>query len=80
MDFRRGSALGRTREAESFEGRLFFVEQVHESLFMLGGLRLLVWNDALGRREADPVAGATPRFRGNFQARLLSASHLASFH
>lgn len=62
------------------EGRLFFVEQVHESLFMLGGLRLLVRNDALGRRKADTVAGATPRFLGNFQARFLSAGHFAIFH
>ena len=45
---------------------------------MLGGLGLLVWNDALGRREADPVACATPRFRGYFQTWLLSAGHLMS--
>ena len=60
--------------------QLLFVEQINESFFVLGRLGVFFGDDALGRREADALASATARFRGNFQARLLSASHLASFH
>src|SRR5579863_7014306 len=47
---------------------------------MLGGLRLLVWNDALWRRQADASTRAAASFAGDVQARLFSAGHLASFH
>jgi hypothetical protein len=80
VDFRRGGAIGRTMETEVVESRLLFVEQVHESLFMLCGLRLLVRNDALRWRQTDASTRAAASFPGDVQARLLSAGHLENFH
>ena len=80
MDFRRGSAIGRSMETESLRAGYSSLSRSTRCLFMLARLRLLIWNDALWWGEANPVARATSRFRGNFQARLLSAGHFASFH